>query len=76
MFYATVTATNGVDLDVSGYSEAIVVDDTPPTAGIVIELPSSSEINPNDVSSTVMMNRRGCASEAGSCFSFMYMYLV
>lgn len=67
-FYATVTAVNGVGLDVSAQSNAITVDDTPPEGGVVIELPGMSRIYPNNVSSTVMMNRRACANKEGVYF--------
>jgi len=65
VFYVTVSAVNGVGLDVSAQSNAIIVDDTPPKAGVVIELPSMSRIYPSNVTSTVLMNRRACADKQG-----------
>lgn len=63
--FATLTAENKVGLKASAYSDAIVVDDTPPSPGTVIELSSVSKVNPNDVDKTVEMNRKACTSEDG-----------
>ncbi|XP_070573717.1 uncharacterized protein [Ptychodera flava] len=44
-YFATVVAVNYLGDETYGYSEAIFVDDTPPVAGIVVELNDVDEIN-------------------------------
>ncbi|XP_053400990.1 uncharacterized protein LOC123541000 [Mercenaria mercenaria] len=61
--YATVTAENRVGLSVRAYSKVIVVDNTPPSPGVVVELSSVARVNPNDVDKTVEMNRKACSSK-------------
>jgi hypothetical protein len=65
MIYATITAENKVGLTVRAYSKVIVVDDTPPTAGVVVELSSVARIDPNNVDKTVQMNRKACTTMEG-----------
>ena len=65
--YATITAENRVGLTVSAYSEVIIVDDTPPSAGVVVELSSVARVDPNDVDKTVQMNRKACTTKEGTC---------
>jgi hypothetical protein len=60
-----VTAENAIGLSVSGYSQVIVVDDTPPTPGIVVDLPSISQIDPYDADRTVKMTRKACSTIEG-----------
>ena len=70
MIYATVKAENAVGLSVSVYSSAIVVDDTPPMAGIVVDLPSISQIDPHDADRTVRMTRKACSTVEGRRITF------
>ncbi|XP_053401006.1 uncharacterized protein LOC123523226 isoform X2 [Mercenaria mercenaria] len=63
VLFATVTAENNVELSVRAYSDAIVVDDTPPSPGVVIELSSEAKVDPYYVDKTVEMNRKACLSE-------------
>ena len=66
VFYGMVTAYNSVGLSVSSYSEAITVDDTPPTAGMVVELTSIARIDPYNNDATVNMNLMACQTEEGN----------
>ena len=51
-YYATVTAYNAVDMVVSAFSNRIVLDGTPPSYGVVIELDGIHVINASDPSKT------------------------
>ena len=66
VLYGMVTATNSVGLSVSSYSEAITVDDTPPVAGMVVELSSITRIDPFNAAATVSMNLMACQTEEGN----------
>ena len=60
-----VTAINSVGLSVSSFSESITVDDTPPVAGMVVELSSITRIDPYNAAATVSMNLMACQTEEG-----------
>lgn len=51
-YYATVEATNHVGMVVAGYSDRIVLDNTAPLFGLVIELDGLHVINASDPSLT------------------------
>ena len=61
-----ITAVNSVGLRSSAYSEAIVVDDTPPIPGMVVELNNIARIDPYNPSRTVEMNLMACQTEEGN----------
>ena len=65
VLYGMVTAINSVGLSVSSFSESITVDDTPPVAGMVVELSSITRIDPYNAAATVSMNLMACQTEEG-----------
>ncbi|XP_070573761.1 uncharacterized protein [Ptychodera flava] len=61
-YFATVVAVNYLGDETYGYSEAIFVDDTPPVAGIVVELNDVDEINYDGHSNGDGSDIQGCGN--------------
>ncbi len=61
----TIEATNAIHTIVAGFSQAIIIDDTPPTSGLVIELDGVHVINGTDP--TLSDQPAVCTDDAGMC---------
>lgn len=65
----TVTAINMVGMSSDAFSNAVIVDQTPPKAGMVVDLSSVYRIDASSTEKTVSMNSKICVTDEGKYIS-------